>query len=45
MKVLLVLAITTLASAKPQGGEPTQVGKDGKIVGGEEAPERKLLYS
>ena len=43
MKVLLVLAITTLASAKPQGGQPAQ-GKDGKIVGGEEAPERKLLY-
>ena len=44
MKVLLVLAITALASAKPQGGQPAQ-GKDGRIVGGEEAPERKLVYS
>ena len=38
MKVLLVLTIATLATAKPQGGQPTQ---GGKIVGGEEAPERK----
>jgi len=43
MKVLLVLAITTLASAKPQGGQPAQ-GKDGKIVGGEEAPEHAFPY-
>ena len=38
MKVLLVLTIATLATANPQGGQPTQ---GGKIVGGEEAPERE----
>merc|ERR1711892_15149 len=40
-KVLLVLTIATMGTAKPQGGQPTQ---GGKIVGGEEAPEHEFPW-
>ena len=43
MKLFLLLTAAALCQAKPRTGHQVQFG-DGKIIGGEEAPEREFQY-